>query len=74
MRFAGCTLRQKKMRVAFIARSPVRSPRIQRIEAYGLSSYGHFLDIVSLEQLDDELRGWLCAAYRVGCQIPDAPE
>jgi hypothetical protein len=41
----------------------LESPRLTRIETLSLSSHVHYFRITSLEELDDEVRGWLCQAY-----------
>jgi Domain of unknown function (DUF5655) len=43
----------------------LHSPRVRKMERLGPAWHVHYLTIRSLEELDDELRGWLCDAYRL---------
>ncbi len=44
------------------------SPRFDKIEHLGRRDWVHHFHLRSLEDLDDEVRGWLCEAYVVGRQ------
>ena len=68
MTFAGASLRARWIDAGLILPYRLDSPRIRRIEAYGPSSYGHYLRIQAVDEIDDELREWLREAYRVGKQ------
>lgn len=46
----------------------LRSRRFLKVECYGPESYGYYMRIRSLRELDSELLGWLKEAYRVGKQ------
>jgi hypothetical protein len=35
------------------------------VEHLAAGWYGHYLRITSPEELDDEVRGWLCESYRL---------
>ena len=69
MRFAGARLGKSSVRVGFVLTRRVESPRITSIVSYSPRSHGHHLEIRSLDDLDVELQGWLCEAYRVGQQL-----
>jgi hypothetical protein len=43
-------------------------PRFRRIETMTSKCYVHHFRIESLEELDGEVKDWLCEAYRVGTQ------
>jgi hypothetical protein len=69
MRFAGCVLQQRGLRIGLILRRKVRSPRIVRHETYGRPApVGHYLVVRDPDELDDELAVWVAEAYEVGCQ------
>lgn len=44
------------------------SPRFRRIESLAPNSHVHHFRIASLDELDEEVAGWLQEAYRVGAQ------
>ena len=69
MRFAGCVLQQRGLRIGLILRRRIPSPRIVRHETYGRPvPIGHYLVVRDPDELDDELAGWVAEAYEVGCQ------
>jgi Domain of unknown function (DUF5655) len=68
MTFAGAVLRKDRLDVHFILARRLRSRRFRTVERYGPRSVGHYLSIRSLDELDDELRGWLEEAAAVGRQ------
>ena len=69
VRFAGVnSVSDRGMTISFALRRPLKHPRIFRIEKYNPRWYGHFLRILSPEELDDELLGWLRESYKVGQQ------
>jgi len=68
MQFAGATLRKKYVVAALDLPYRVESPRFWKIDCYGPHSFGHYLRIHSVDEIDEELKGWLCEAYRVGQQ------
>ena len=63
VRFAGLTPRKDGFRAAFALRRWVKSPRIVKTVDYGPKWRGHFVDIRSAAELDDELRCWLEESY-----------
>jgi hypothetical protein len=69
MRFAGCTLQQRGLRVGLIMPRRVDSPRIAHHETYGRPTpIGHYLIVREPHEVDDELAGWAAEAYELGCQ------
>jgi hypothetical protein len=69
VRFAGLYPRKDGFRAAFALRRKVRNPRIVKIDTYGPKWQGHFIDVRSAADLDDELRGWLQESHdTVGVQ------
>jgi hypothetical protein len=41
------------------------NPRIRKIDFYPPSWYVHTIELHSLAEFDDELRGWLCESYHL---------
>jgi hypothetical protein len=68
MQFARATLRKKFIVASLILPHRVENPRFRRIDRHGPHSFGHHLRIHSVDEIDEELKGWLCEAYRVGQQ------
>jgi Domain of unknown function (DUF5655) len=69
MRFAGIERPRKRHLVAtFVLTTPVRSPRIARVEYVEPYYYVHRVPLRAPSDVDDELRGWLAQAYQVGVQ------
>jgi hypothetical protein len=69
VRFAGLSPRKHGFQAGFALRRWLESPRIVRTADYGPRWRGHFVDIRSPADLDDELRAWLQEAHdTVGVQ------
>jgi hypothetical protein len=68
VRFAGATPRSKWLDVGFWLTRRIEHPRIRRIETIYPNAHVHAVRVSSLDELDDELSGWLEEAYAVGCQ------
>ena len=69
MRFAGLYPRNTGFRVGFAQRRWLRHPRIVKTANYGPRRRGHFVDIRSESDLDNELRAWLQESHdTVGVQ------
>ena len=68
VRFAGVTAQQKGLRVGFWLKRRIQSPRFAKVELIPPGNYIYSLHVRTLEDLDDEVRGWLREAYRVGRQ------
>jgi hypothetical protein len=66
VRFAGVSqISDRGMTVAFSLPHPITHARIRKVEHLAAGWYGHYLRITSPEELDDEVRGWLCESYRL---------
>lgn len=69
VRFAGLVPRKHGFRAAFALRRWLRNPRIVATADYGPGWRGHFVDIRSADDLDEELRAWLQESHdTVGVQ------
>lgn len=69
VRFAGLYPRKNGFRAAFALQRWLKSPRIVKTADYGPNWRGHFVDIHSAADLDDELRSWLKESHdTVGLQ------
>lgn len=44
------------------------NPRFWKIETIATNAHVHRAKIRTLDDLDDEVRGWIDRAYRVGCR------
>lgn len=74
VRFARLYPRKNGFRVAFALRRRLKSPRIVKTADYGPKWRGHFVDILSAADFDDELRAWLQESHdTVGTQRDLAP-
>ena len=63
VRFAAVyAVSERGMTVTFGLPRPLQNARIRKVEHFG-SWYLHWLRITSPDELDDELRGWLCESY-----------
>jgi hypothetical protein len=69
VRFAGLYPRKDGFRVGFALRRRLRSRRVVKTADYGPRWRGHFVDVRTAGDLDDELRAWLREAHdTVGVQ------
>lgn len=69
VRFAGLYPRKNGFRVGFALRRWLRGPRIVKTADHGPRWRGHFVDVRSASDLDDELLAWLKEAHdTVGIQ------
>jgi hypothetical protein len=62
-RFAGCAVQQKGLRCAVILPEVLPHPRFVRLESPIPTQHVHEFRIDRLEDLDDDVRGWLADAY-----------
>jgi hypothetical protein len=68
-RFAGMgAVSERGMSFSFWLKEQIESPRFRKVEHYGGRDWGYHLRVASLDELDDEVQGWLCRSYEVGCQ------
>jgi hypothetical protein len=67
VRFGGVdTLNDRGMGIHFGLPYPLSDhPRIRKIDYYPPSWHVHYLRVGAVEELDEELRGWLCESYRL---------
>jgi hypothetical protein len=69
MRFAGIDRPRRDHLVAsFVLTRPIRSERLIRVDHVPPYYYVHRLRLRRESDVDDELKGWLAEAYRVGAQ------
>jgi hypothetical protein len=69
VRFAGLYPRKNGFRASFALRRWLKSARIVKMVDYGPNWRGHFVDISTASDLDDELRAWLKESHdTVGIQ------
>jgi hypothetical protein len=61
-------LGDRGLRAHVVLARRLEHPRFLRIESLSRGNHVHHFWITSPEQLDDDLRGWLQEAYRVGKQ------
>jgi hypothetical protein len=74
VRFAGLYPRKDSFLVAFALHRWIHSRRIAKTHDYGPGWRGHYVEVRSQDDLDDELRCWLQEAYdTVGVQS-DLPQ
>ncbi len=66
MTFATVRLARRWIDVSFIAPEPIDDPRVRTLECYGPTSFAHGLRIAEPEDLDDDVRAWLCVSLRRG--------
>jgi Domain of unknown function (DUF5655) len=68
MSFAALTPRRRWLDGHLVLARTVPSPRFRRIETYSPRNVLHAFRLTSPAEVDDEFRGWLAEAYRVGQQ------
>jgi Domain of unknown function (DUF5655) len=70
VRFAGMdAVSERGMSFSFWLKERLDSSRFRKVVLYGRTDWVHHIRVVSLDDLDDEVRGWLCRSYQVGCQL-----
>ena len=70
VRFAGISaVSERGMSLAFWLKQRIESPRFRKVDYYGRRDWVYFMRVSSIEELDDEVQGWLCRSYEVGCQL-----
>jgi hypothetical protein len=68
VRFAGVVPRNRWLEVKFWLPRRIESPRLGKVESLSPYTHIHALRIAALDEIDDELTGWLREAYAVGRQ------
>ncbi len=70
VRFAGMdAVSERGMSFSFWLKERLDSPRIRQSRSLRPHRLGAPHRVVSLDDLDDEVQGWLCRSYQVGCQL-----
>jgi hypothetical protein len=70
VRFAGMdAVSERGMSFSFWLKERIDSPRFRKVVLYGRTDWVHYVRIGSLDDLDDEVQGWLCRSYQVGYQL-----
>ena len=60
--FGGVNVRRDYLRVGFLAREEIKSPRVVHKQVVGPNRIGHSVVVRSASDIDAELIGWLSAA------------
>ena len=69
VRFAGMdAVSERGMSMSFWLKEQIESPRFRKVAQYGGRVWVYFLRVSTIDDLDDEIQGWLCRSYEVGCQ------
>ncbi len=68
MTFAAATPVKDRLRCHLILTRREDLPRFRKIEQYSPRCFGHYFDVRDQSELDNELRGLIAQAYRVGMQ------
>ena len=70
VRFAGMgAVSERGMSFSFWLKERIESPRFRKVEYYGRRDWGYHVRVTSIDDLNDEVQGWLCRSYEVGCQL-----
>lgn len=54
--------------MSFWLKERIESPRFRKVAHYGGRDWVYFVRVSTIDDLDDEIQGWLCRSYEVGCQ------
>jgi hypothetical protein len=73
MSFAAFTLRRGWVDGHVVLARRLESPRFRRVETFSPRNHLHQFRLKRLEEVDEEVAGWLAEAYRVGEQRHLAP-
>jgi hypothetical protein len=68
MSFAAFVPRRRWLDGHLVLARQVASPRFRRVEVYSPRNVLHAFRLHSVAEVDEEFRGWLAEAYRVGQQ------
>jgi Domain of unknown function (DUF5655) len=70
VRFAGMdAVSERGMSFSFWLKEGLESPRFRKVVRYGRTDWMHHVRVESLDELDEDVMGWLCRSYQVGCQL-----
>ncbi|GEK79046.1 DUF5655 domain-containing protein [Agrococcus baldri] len=64
--FAGARPTASGLKVYLDLQRALESPRVRSVSPYTARLFVHHLTLTSLDELDDELAGWIAEAYAVG--------
>ncbi|GAB2598106.1 DUF5655 domain-containing protein [Pseudactinotalea suaedae] len=64
--FAGARPTPQGLHVYLDLMRPLESPRVRNVSPYTSRLFVHQLTLTSLDDLDEELAGWIAEAYAVG--------
>jgi hypothetical protein len=70
VRFAGAMPRKKYLLCSLGMPRRFESQRFLKIESYMANFHGHTFRVDTLDDLDNEVQGWLYEAYKLGKQKP----
>jgi hypothetical protein len=73
MSFAAFTLRRHRVDGHVVLARRLESPRFRRVETFSPRNHLHQFRLERLDEVDEEVAGWLAEAYRVGEQRHLAP-
>ncbi|HXH62114.1 MAG TPA: DUF5655 domain-containing protein [Fimbriimonadaceae bacterium] len=59
IRCTGATPTKRLLRVHFITRAPIESPRVAKVEQYAKNQFGNYVPLHSPDEVDDEVREWI---------------
>lgn len=68
VRFAGCALQPSGLKAHVWLKHRLDSPRLDKVEQLGPRDWVLHFHLRSIDDIDDEVRGWLREAYLVGRQ------
>ena len=68
MSFAGISATKSRVDLSVILPAPIDDGRIRKLFLYGPTSWGHTLRITDPHEVDSQVGGWLCEAWRRGNQ------
>lgn len=68
MSFISVYLRRDHLILGFVLPTRIENPRFESIQTFSPRNHLHNFRLRAIDDIDDELRGWICAAYDVGEQ------
>ena len=68
MSFAQVTPRQRWLDGHLVLARRLEHPRFRQVQTFSPRNHRHLFRLTSLDEVDEEFRGWLREAYRVGEQ------
>lgn len=74
MSFAALMPKKKWLDGHVVLARRIESPRFRRIDTYSRQNIVHAFRLVSMAEVDDEVRSWFAEAYAVGRQLHHGSE